>query len=533
MLQVGSATASGRAARRAGGGGDQVGEDLRAQGGPVQRTYDSAKGPPPELLYGSIFVGMPPQEFQVAFDTGSANILLPSKQCLSVACLAHSTYDAGTSATAVPIARVDQGENYEPMVGNCQGYILDTLNGLTIMHCADRCDELPDCKGFAYREKFNGGSCAVKSNVCSTPKIDGWTFYKKTVLTDSSREMVKLRVGTGSVQGQLVRDKICLSGEENLCAPTAFIDAITMSDEPFGLFPYDGIVGLGLPAASLERRFNFIGNLAEANSLASNRFAVWLATAKDSEDSEITFGAASDARVASTETVWLKLSSYKTGMWQVDMKDLRVGGTPLGTCGDKGCQAAFDTGSNVIGGPSAVIEATLASLDVKEDCSNYDSLPTLGFDMGDFVMNLDASDYVTRTADGCFHRLMKIDVPPPKGPLVLLGAPFLRRYYTVYDRDALQVGVAVAKHASEFNDGESSEQAAARLMVKAGSDAKAAAPGASAAVATSATSVIGNTLSGVGASVTNVVGSAMGPVPPGLVSAHAVSAGDGGVADDE
>jgi len=200
--------------------------------------------------------------------------------------------------------------------------------------------------------------------------------------------------------------------------------------------------------------------------LASDRFAVWLATDKDKEDSEITFGAASDDRIASSETAWLKLSTYKTGMWQVALKDVSAAGQPLNICGEKGCQVAFDTGSSVIGGPAAVIEATLLALGVREDCSNFDQLPMLGFMLGDWTMHLEPTDYVERSSEGCFHRLMTVDVPPPKGPLVLLGAPFLRRYYTVFDRDALQVGVAVAKHAGEARSGESSEQAAQRLMVK-------------------------------------------------------------------
>jgi hypothetical protein len=353
-------------------------------------------------------VGTPSQEFSVAFDTGSANLILPAGKCGSIACRSHRVYDPAKSATYKDIASLDDFDAPLPQ--------------------------------------------------------------------DGTRETVKLAIGTGELTGDLVRDKVCLGSDANLCAPTALVEATEMSDEPFSLFPYDGILGLGLPARSIQKQFNFMGNLAENEALAANRFGVWLAKDEDHTDSEITFGDVTPERVVG-DILWQPASNVKSGLWTIHIDDVTVNGVRLSQCGEEGCQAAFDTGTNVISGPTSMIKAVLAELSVDEGCTNFDSLPKLGFAMGGITMQLDPSDYVVRSK-GCFHQLMPIDIPPPMGPLVLLGTPFLRRYYTAYDREALQVGVAFARHREAAPEGspleESSEDAAARLLTGSGAEANAA-----------------------------------------------------------
>merc|ERR1719399_2160105 len=58
--------------------------------------------------YGKIALGSPPQEFLVVFDTGSGNLLIPSKSCVDQACTSHKRFDASLSTTAVDIAFADK-----------------------------------------------------------------------------------------------------------------------------------------------------------------------------------------------------------------------------------------------------------------------------------------------------------------------------------------------------------------------------------------------------------------------------------------
>jgi len=50
--------------------------------------------------FGSVGIGSPKQTFQVVFDSGSGNLLVPASDCNSEACVAHSRYNQAESSTA-------------------------------------------------------------------------------------------------------------------------------------------------------------------------------------------------------------------------------------------------------------------------------------------------------------------------------------------------------------------------------------------------------------------------------------------------
>mmetsp|Transcript_50920 Transcript_50920/g.111547 ORF Transcript_50920/g.111547 Transcript_50920/m.111547 type:complete len:415 (-) Transcript_50920:83-1327(-) len=118
-----------------------------------------------------------------------------------------------------------------------------------------------------------------------------------------------------------------------------------------------------------------------------------------------------------------------------------------GLC-ESGCGAIVDSGTSLILVPSAQIKVLAKFIQIQRDCSNFHSLPTIHLSMGDHMFALPPRAYVIKTqADGqdtCQSGISNLDKTSRVGPVWVLGLPFLREYYTVFDRSAMQLRVATA-----------------------------------------------------------------------------------------
>jgi len=254
-------------------------------------------------------------------------------------------------------------------------------------------------------------------------------------LNPEDKKEATVKFGTGRIHGQFYQDKLCLGSS---CMTANFIGTDQETEMPFIQCSFDGIMGLGFKDLSMGEGFNMVDDIVAQHSLPENKFSVYLT---DEGGSEINFGGYKRSQAAS-EVFWVPVN--KQSYWQIAIDDVTFDNSKTGLC--SGCQVAVDTGTSLLAGPSDVVENLGARLNVKDDCSNFDSLPLLGFAVGNKVLNLKPDDYIDKGADGCSVSLMTLDVPPPKGPLFVFGDPFLRRFLTVYDRDGPSVGFAVAAH---------------------------------------------------------------------------------------
>jgi hypothetical protein len=292
------------------------------------------------------------------------------------------------------------------------------------------------------------GNLIIPSSDCTVPGCAPHHKYSHKDSTSSSfvtnekgEGSSEITFGTGQIAGDFYRDNLCIG--ESLCYQANFIAADRESTEPFQEIPFDGIMGMGFKDLSMGDGFNMVDDLVKNGALPGGQFSFYLT---DGGDSEVTFGGFRPENLAS-EIVWapVTIQSY----WQVHCGDITFNNKAKGLC-DGGCQVAVDTGTSMLAGPSDLVDKLSEMLGAKSDCSNFDSLPYLGFQVGDKILNLKPDDYMDRSkAEGCSFSLMSLDVPPPKGPLFIFGDPFLRRFVTVFDRDGPKVGVGVAKHSDE------------------------------------------------------------------------------------
>lgn len=133
-----------------------------------------------------------------------------------------------------------------------------------------------------------------------------------------------------------------------------------------------------------------------------------------------------------------KLSKFKVDLDGIDTSTL---------CRPS-CGALIDSGTSLLTFPRSASHITEAlKRKVKSDCSNLDELPTLFFELDGAEVVLPPKAYIFKVTEedgspACRGAFMKVDKESQFGEVFILGMPFLRYYFTVFDRRNKQVHIA-------------------------------------------------------------------------------------------
>ncbi|XP_003465460.2 napsin-A [Cavia porcellus] len=309
----------------------------------------------------------------------------------------------------------------------------------------------------------------VPSKSCRFFSLPCWFHHRYDPKASSSfcpnGTKFAIQYGTGRLSGILSQDKLTIGGINNVSV--TFGEALWEPSLVFAFASFDGIFGLGFPALAVDGVPTPLDVMVEQGLLDKPVFSFYLnRDFEGTHGGELVLGGSDPAHYIPPLTfVPVTIPAY----WQIHMDRVMVG-TGLTLCA-QGCAAIVDTGTSLITGPSEEIRALHRAIGGLPwlagehfiQCSKIPTLPPISFLLGGVWFNLTAQDYVIQISQGgfrlCLSGFQALDVPPPAGPLWILGDVFLRTYVAVFDRGNTSRGARVGLARSRVQGGGGAAQA--------------------------------------------------------------------------
>ncbi|XP_042037579.1 aspartic proteinase A1-like [Salvia splendens] len=449
-------------------------ESLGAKAGDGGDAVVALKNYMDAQYFGEIAIGTPPQKFTVIFDTGSSNLWVPSSKCyFSPACFLHAKYKSRQSST---YKKNGKSAAIQYGTGSISGFYSEDI--VTIGNLVVKNQEFIEATsepgvtfvaakfdgilGLGFQEISVGNSTPqwynmIAQGLVKEPVFSFW--LNRNVNDQNGGELVFGGVDTKHFKGEhsyvpvsrkgywqfdmgdvVIGGKqsgycaqgcsaIADSGTSLLAGPTS---VIAMINHAIGV---SGVVNQG--CKSLVQKYgssimdlllkelqpeNICGQLGVCEAHGARSVSEGIESVVGDEEGKSAGLINALCPVCKMAAVWMKsqlgLNKTRDGVLKYAKEVCEKMPNPLG---------------------QSVVE-----------CGSIASMPNISFTIGGKAFDLSSKEYILKVEGKgeaqaqCISGFTGMDVPPPRGPLWILGDMFMGRYHTVFDYGKLRVGFAEA-----------------------------------------------------------------------------------------
>ncbi|XP_021719732.1 aspartic proteinase A2-like [Chenopodium quinoa] len=424
--------------------------------------------------FGEIGVGTPPQKFTVIFDTGSSNLWVPSSKCyFSIACFFHAKYNSGSSSTYQKdgeSAAIQYGsgsvsgffseDNVEvgDLVVKDQKFI-ETTREPSITFVVAKFDGI---LGLGFQEIAVGNAVPVwynmiKQGLIKEPVFSFWLNRKEE--DNEGGELVFGGVDPKHFKGKHTYAPVTRKGYWQFDMGDVLINGKTTGYCSGGCAAIadSGTSLLAGPTTVITQINEAIGASGVASRACKNVVQQYGQTMIN-----LLFSEESPKKVCSQIGVCAYDGRHGVSMGiesVVDEQnsDSSPDGLRDGMC--SACEMAVvwmesqlkqnATQDCVISYADQLCDRIPNQLGQSGvDCSQVSKMPPVAFTISGKEFVLRPEEYILKVGEGsaaqCISGFTALDVPPPRGPIWILGDIFMGRYHTVFDYGNLRVGFAEA-----------------------------------------------------------------------------------------
>ena len=378
--------------------------------------------------YGNLDIGTPAQSFDVVFDTGSANLWVPSITCRAAGCLKHSRFNGNASSTFEP-GGPSSGLYIRFGTGEVSGRVSrDTVacQGLVVRRQAFL--EVAEERAFPFENYPFSGVVGMAPPALAAegtrPIFDSMMHDRLLAHNLFAFHLAPLGAPIGS--------SLVFGGVDSsrLAGP---IHWVRRTDSVYWEVEMDDVYVDGVP----QRLCPIGGHCRVAIDTGTSLFTgPPRAVRRLSRALQRRLGGTCDLSVLPTISfaVGGQTFSFEPADYMLHTDPSTEEDEPVeGPASSRGSTV----GGGGAGGPSAFVAA--GGVESDDDVED-DGRPDFAGASSDEASTAGGAEELLPS--DCALAFMALEVPPPRGPLWIFGDIFMRKYAAVFDRDGDRVGFA-------------------------------------------------------------------------------------------